>query len=168
MLIITYKIDRIYSKMDESFNNNDYDDNIRPADEVKREVLQQDTRTEYEKQIEEAINLSSMEYRENEIINKRFEEEIIANYYKISNERKEQFREFLFDLGKLIRFDKETKEIYEIIEPIIDSYCNQFIENCELDEVTYERIFKGLKGIRTNPKNIELLKKILICNIYNG
>lgn len=153
--------------MDESFNN-DYDDDIRTPDEVKREALQQDTRTEYEKQIEEAINLSSMEYRENEIINKRFEEEIIANYYKISNERKEHFREFLFDLGKLIRFDKETKEIYEIIEPIIDSYCDQFIENCELDEVTYERIFKGLKGIRTNPKNIELLKKILICNIYNG
>ena len=155
--------------MDESFNNDyDYDDNIRTPDEVKRETLQQDTRSEYDKQIEEAINLSSMEYRENEIINKRFEEEIIANYYKISNERKEQFREFLFDLGKLIRFDKETKEIYEIIEPIIDSYCDQFIENCELDEVTYERIFKGLKGIRTNPKNIELLKKILICNIYNG
>jgi len=145
--------------MDESFN---YDDNIRTPDEVKRETLQQDTRSEYEKQIEEAINLSSMEYRENEIINKRFEEEIIANYYKISNERKEQFREFLFDLGKLIRFDKETKEIYEIIEPIIDSYCNQFIENCELDKVTYERIFKGLKGIRTNKKNIELLANLLI------
>ena len=76
--------------MDESFNN-DYDDDIRTPDEVKREALQQDTRTEYEKQIEEAINLSSMEYRENEIINKRFEEEIIANYYKISNERKEHF-----------------------------------------------------------------------------
>ena len=59
--------------MDESFNNDyDYDDNIRTPDEVKREALQQDTRTEYEKQIEEAINLSSMEYRENEIINKRF------------------------------------------------------------------------------------------------
>ena len=36
------------------------------------------------------------------------------------------------------------------------------IENYELDEVTYERIFKGLKGIRTNPKNIELLKNAFI------
>ena len=158
--------------MDESFKNNNINDSesmdIRTPDEVKREALQQDTRTEYEKQIEEAINLSSMEYREKEIKNERFEEEIIANYFKVSNERRDLFREFLFDLGKLIRFDKETKEIYEIIEPIIESYCNQFIDNYEVDEVTYERIFKGLKGIRTNPKNIELLKKILICNIYNG
>lgn len=150
--------------MDASLNNNDYDYNIdiRNADEAKSELLQQDTRTEYEKQIEEAINLSSMEYREKEIKNERFEEEIIANYYKVSNERKEQFREFLFDLGKLIRFDKETKEIYEIIEPIIDSYCNQIIDNCEIDEITYDRIFKALKGIRTNKKNIESLAILLI------
>ena len=153
--------------MDESFNYNDYnyddnDDDIRNADKTKTEILQEDTRSEYDKQIEEAINLSSMEYRENEIINNRFEEEIIANYYKISNDRKEQFREFLFDLGKLIRFDKETKEIYEIIEPIIDSYCNQFIDKCELDEITYDRIFKALKSIRTNKKNIERLANLLI------
>jgi hypothetical protein len=152
--------------MDESLNNNDYDydydDDIRNADEARSELLQQDTRTEYEKQIEEAINLSSMEYREKEIKNEMFEEEIIANYYKVSNERRDLFREFLFDLGKLIRFDKETKEIYEIIEPIIDSYCNQFIENYELDEVTYDRIFKALKGIRTNRKNIEHLANLLI------
>jgi hypothetical protein len=158
--------------MDESFTSDDSIDresnDIRPADGSKRELLQQDTRTEYEKQIEEAINLSSMEYREKEIKNERFEEEIIANYFKVSNERKEHFRNLLFDLGKLIRFDKETKEIYEIIEPIIESYCNQFIENCEVDEMTYDRIFRALKGIRTNKKNIELLKKILICNIYNG
>lgn len=150
--------------MDESFNNNDYDydDDIRNADEARSELLQQDTRTEYDKQIEEAINLSSMEYREKEIKNERFEEEIIANYYKVSNERRDLFREFLFDLGKLIRFDKETKEIYEIIEPIIESYCNQIIDNWELDEITYDRIFKALKSIRTNKKNIERLANLLI------
>ena len=150
--------------MDESFNNNDYDydDDIRNADEARSELLQQDTRSEYDKQIEEAINLSSMEYREKEIKNERFEEEIIANYYKVSNERRDLFREFLFDLGKLIRFDKETKEIYEIIEPIIESYCNQIIDNWELDEITYDRIFKALKSIRTNKKNIERLANLLI------
>ena len=81
---------------------------------------------------------------------------------KVYNERKDQFSVFLFDLGKLIRFDKETKEIYEIIEPIIDSYCNQFIDKCELDEITYDRIFNELKGIRTNKKNIEHLANLLI------
>lgn len=152
--------------MDESFTSDDSIDresnDIRPADGSKRELLQQDTRTEYEKQIEEAINLSSMEYREKEIKNERFEEEIIANHYKVYNERKDQFSVFLFDLGKLIRFDKETKEIYEIIEPIIDSYCNQYIDKCELDEITYDRIFNALKGIRTNKKNIDHLANLLI------
>ena len=152
--------------MDESFTSydsiEDIGDNIRPADGVKSELLHQDTRIEYEKELEEAINLSSMEYREKEIKNEKFEEEIIANYYKVSNERRDIFREFLFDLGKLIRFDKETKEIYEIIQPIIESYCDQFIEICELDEITYDRIFNALKSIRTNKKNIELFAKLLI------
>lgn len=150
---------------DNSINDNeDIGDNIRPADNVKKEILQQDTRTEYQKQIDEAIYLSSLDFQQQEKLNKKYEEEIIANYYKISNERKEQFREFLFDVNKLIRFDKEIKEVYEIIEPIIDAYCNQIIETYQPDELTYNKIFKALKGIRTNKSSIELLKIILIRN----
>jgi hypothetical protein len=138
------------------------DDNIRQPDSVKSEALQEDTRSEYQKQIDEAIYLSSMEYAEKEETNRKYEEEIINMHFKISNERRELFRDLLFDLNKLIRFDKETKEIYEIIEPIIDTYCEQFIERCELDDLTYDKIFKALKGIRTNKKNIENLQNILI------
>ncbi len=147
--------------MDNNYNFND-DSEVRQPDNVVSEVLQEDTRSEYQKQIDEAIYLSSMEFCEQQKLQKRYEEEIIAEYYSISNERKEKFREFLFDLNKLIRFDKETKEIYEIIEPIIDAYCNQIIEFYELDSVTYSKIFKGLKGVRTNKKNIEYLQTILI------
>ena len=163
MLNLTYII---YEKMDESFtsDNEDIGDNIRPADNVKREILQEDTRSEYQKQIDEAIHLSSLEYIENQKNNSKYEKEIIENYHKVSNERKENFCDFLFDVNKLIRFDKEIKEIYEIIEPIIDAYCSQFIEICELDSITYDRIFKALKGIRTNKNSIELLKTILIRN----
>ena len=165
MLNLTYK-SIVLVKMDESFtsDNSNNEDNIRPADNVKREILQEDTRSEYQKQIDEAIHLSSLEYIENQKNNSKYEKEIIENYHKVSNERKEQFREFLFDVNKLIRFDKEIKEIYEIIEPIIDAYCSQFIEICELDYITYDKIFKALKGIRTNKNSIELLKTILIRN----
>jgi hypothetical protein len=62
-----------------------------------------------------------MEFCEQQKLQKSYEEKIIAEYYKVSNERKEQFREFLFDLNKLLRFDKKIKEICEIIEPIIDN-----------------------------------------------
>ena len=67
-------------------------------------------------------------------------------------------------MNKLLRFDKDIKEIYEIIEPIIESYCAQYTEIIELDDVTYEKIFKVLGTIRTNKNNIELLKTILIRN----
>ena len=147
--------------MDDNYNFND-DSEVRPADNVVSEVLQEDTRSEYQKQIDEAIYLSTMEFCEQQKLQKHYEEKIIAEYYKVSNERKEQFREFLFDLNKLLRFDKETKKIYEIIEPIIDAYCNQIIEFYELDSLTYDRIFKALKGVRTNKKNIEYLQSILI------
>jgi hypothetical protein len=54
------------------------------------------------------------------------------------------------------------KEIYEIIEPIIDSYCAQYITQCEIDSVTHDRIFKVIGNVRTNKNAIELLKKIII------
>jgi hypothetical protein len=149
--------------MDDNYNFND-DSEVRPPDNVVSETLQEDTRSEYQKQIDEAIYLSSMEFCQQQKLQKHYEEKIIAEYYTISNERKEKFREFLFDLNKLIRFDKETKEIYEIIEPIIDAYCNQIIEFYELDSLTYDRIFKVLKNVRTNKKNIEYLQSILIRN----
>jgi len=150
--------------MDNRINFENEGDEVRPPDNVISEALQEDSRSEYQKQIDEAIYLSSMELCEQQKLQKKYEEEVIAEYYIISNERKEKFREFLFDLNKLIRFDKETKEIYEIIEPIIDAYCNQIIEFCELDSLTYDKIFKGLKGVRTNKKNIEYLQSILVRN----
>ena len=45
------------------------------------------------------------------------------------------------------------KEIYEIIEPIIDCYCAQYMKQCELDPITYDRIFKVIGNIRTD-KNV--------------
>ena len=143
-------------------DNFEDEDEVRQPDCVIREALQEDNRSEYQKQIDEAIYLSSMDFCEQQKQQKRYEEEIIANYYIICNERKEKFREILFDLNKLIRFDKDIKEVYEIIEPIIESYCNQIIEFCELDGLTYDKIFKSLKGVRTNKKNIEYLQTLLI------
>ena len=54
------------------------------------------------------------------------------------------------------------KEIYEIVEPIIYTYCEQNIETWETDEETYEKIFKNLSTIRTDKSALELLKYIII------
>ena len=149
--------------MDPYFN--EYNDNIRLPDEVKVEQLTEDNRSDYDKQFEEAMHLSITDFRVQEELYKKYEEDLINDHNKIIAERKNLFRGLLFDLNKLIRFDKEIKEIYEIIEPIIDAYCEQYIKEYEVDSFTYDRIFKMISNIRTDKKNIELLKKILIKNV---
>lgn len=140
----------------------------RAPDETIREQLLPDTRSEFEKQqsqfqkqLDQALFLSLKE-EDDKIL--RQEEEIINNYNAETKRRTDLFKTLLFDLNKLIRFDKDIKEIYDIIEPIINSYCFQYIETVELDAITYDKIFKVLCGIRTNKNNIELLRSILNCD----
>jgi hypothetical protein len=139
-------------------------ENIRAPDEVKREQLLEDNRSDFDKQMDEALYLSLQEVKEQEYINKLYEDEVLNTYLSETKKRKELFRELLFDLNKLTKFDKDIKEIYEIIEPIIDTYCGKFINFCELDTETHERIFKVIGNVRTNKNNIEVLKSIILKN----
>ena len=109
--------------------------------------------------MEEAIKYSLQEHEE---ISKNYEDKLINEYLLETNKRRDNFKSILFDLSKLIKYDQNIKEIYEIIEPIIDAYCSQYIKNYEIDEITYNRIFKVIGTIRTDKKNIELLKTIFI------
>ena len=147
-------------EMDSSFN--DIDDNIRPPEESFNERLLEDTRTEFEKQIDEAMYLSMKEINQQQDINRQYEEQLMKDYFEESNRRKDIFKDFLFNLNKLIKFDKDIREIYNIIEPIIESYCSQCIEVCELDEETYDRIFNTLKKIRNNQIAFDTLKSIIL------
>ena len=147
-------------EMDSSFN--DIDDNIRPPEESFNERLLEDTRTEFEKQIDEAMYLSMKEINQQQDINRQYEEQLMKDYFEESNRRKDIFKDFLFNLNKLIKFDKDIREIYNIIEPIIESYCGQYIQSCELDEETYDRIFNTLKKIRNNQIAFDTLKSIIL------
>lgn len=146
--------------MDNSFN--DIEDNIRPPDEVKMEQLLEDTRSDFEKEIEQAIYLSFQEVRNEQEISRKYEEQLMQEYNNEVNRRKEIFTKFIFDLNRLIKIDKDIKEIYDIVEPIIDSYCLQHLEICELDEITHEKIFNLLSKIRTDKSAVEILKRIII------
>jgi len=146
--------------MDNSFN--DTEDNIRPPDEAKTEQLLEDTRSDFEKEIDEAIYLSYQDIREKQELSRKYEEQILKEYNEETNRRRDIFRDLLLSLNKISRFDKEIREIYEIIDPIIDSYCSQYIEICELDEKTYDKIFGLLKKIRNNQSASNLLKEIII------
>jgi hypothetical protein len=146
--------------MNDSFN--DMENEIRPPDEVIREQLIEDTRTDFEKEMDEAINLSMLDIIEKQNINFQYEEEILKQYNEESCKRKESFTKFLLDLNKLGKLDKEVGEIYEIIEPIVESYCSQFIQICELDYETHNKIFNLLGKIRTDKSAVEILKTIII------
>jgi len=151
--------------MDSSFN--DFEENIRPPDNIKREILIEDYVPINENDIElnEALYLSLQEKSiqdNNNKLNNLYEEKVKNEYITEVNKRKDVFYNLLFELNKLIKYDKEIKEIYEIIEPVIDAYCNQYIEYYEIDEITYVKIFKVIGTIRTTKNIIDSLKNILI------
>lgn len=142
----------------------DNEDNIRLPDEIISDRLLEDTRNDYEKELDEAINLSYQELLEKQDLSRKYEEQIIKDYNEETLKRKTNFEKLLLDLNKLSKLDKEVREIYNIIDPIIECYCSQYINICILDVETHETIFKLLSKIRTDKNAVELLKTIIILN----
>lgn len=146
--------------MDNSFDEKEYD--VRPADEVKIERLVEDNRSEFQKEMDEALYLSMEEFRKEQEYFEKIEEEIKNEYLNECKKRKDIFGSFLFDLNRLLKYDEQIKEIYNIVEPIIDSYCAQYIEICQLDDATHDKIFSILSKSKVNKQAIEILKTIII------
>ena len=144
------------------FKFEEEENNIRLPDEVKRETLIEDTRSSFQKEIDTAVYQSMLEQEEYANNMTEFETRIMCESSLETDNRKKQFACLLHELDKVSRFDSQIKEIYNIIEPIIESYCFQFILNYEFDKITYEKIFTTLSTIRTNKKDIELLKTVII------
>lgn len=142
--------------------DNFQEDNIRAPDEVVKETLLEDTRSDFEKQLDEAMYLSMQEINQQIDINNQYEEQLVKDYDLETNRRNEIFKKFLFNLNKVGKFDKKVGEIYDILDPIIDSYCGQYIETCELDGETYDKIFNTLKEIRNDQQAFNILKTIIL------
>lgn len=148
--------------MNNSFN--DFMDDIRDPDPIVKERLIDDDRTDFEKEIDEAIYLSMQDLREIEDLNNKYEEKIIKEHSDETFRREELFKNLLFTLNKLKKFDKEIKSISDILEPIIESYCNQYFDICYLDDKIYNHIFSVLSKIRTEQSAIDALKNIIIID----
>ena len=142
----------------------DYDEDIRPPDEVKREKLISNNDTFHDTELEKVLYLSMLEAMEQEKKIQEYEENIVNEYIKEKDNRREKFSKLLLDLNKVSKFDKTLRDTYEIIEPIIDAYCNQIIETYLIDDETYQSIFKNLNSIRTDKKIIDILKTIIVSN----
>lgn len=135
---------------------------IRAPDEIITDTLLEDNRSDFDKQLEEAMIESMQEMRQQQEIHQQFEEQLLKEFAAETERRKEVFHLFMANVVKLCRYDPEVKDVYDIIEPIVESYCNQRIETCELDEETYDKIFKTLNKIRNNKQGLDLLKTIIV------
>lgn len=93
---------------------------------------------------------------------RKYKEAILIEQQKITIQRRELFHKFLFELNKLIRFDKDIKDIYNLIIFVIDSYCSQYITYYKFDNITYNIIFEIIENVKIDKKTIELLNKIFI------
>lgn len=148
--------------------NNDNENNIRPPDKIKKEILiENEYNDEYyneneDEELNMVINLSRNEFNKQKELNNKFEEEILNNYCEIYNKRKEIFNHLIIKLVRLSKYDTKIKAIYDMLEIIIDSYCSQSIEFQELDKNTYDNIFNLLNSIRIDKQCIEILKNIII------
>jgi small-conductance mechanosensitive channel len=114
--------------MDPSFN--DFEEEIRLPDEVKRERLMPDTRTDFDIEMDEALYLSMQELRQQNIKNDKFEEEIMNSYHSETNERREKFSDLLKNMTKLSKFDKDIKE--DLIEQL--SLVGEWISEINFDK----------------------------------
>jgi hypothetical protein len=136
------------------------DDNIRTPDQVIQEQLLEDNRSDFERELEEAIYLSFKDLEETKQQYKKYEEELMKSYEDETNRRKELFQKFNIELIRISNIDKETKELRNILEPIIEAYCSQSINYCVVDIDTHEKIFKILNTMRCK-QVVSVLKEFI-------
>jgi hypothetical protein len=58
--------------------------------------------------------------------------------------------------------DSQILKLYNIIEPMIDSYCACNIDIYECDKAMYDEIFSTLKTIRLTESELELFKNLFV------
>jgi seryl-tRNA(Sec) selenium transferase len=142
--------------MDSSMNF--YEENIRPPDISKKETLLQNNINEYDKDFSEAL-YQSLKLYQNEVQKyEDLEKKLLEQQQQEIQKRKDLVKPILFEFNRIKNYDKQLNELFQIIEPILDSYCNLVFENCILDKQTYYYIFNGLTKTRIN---IDILMSII-------
>ena len=126
---------------------------------------------EYENELQIAINESIKEQEEYEkkqlekIKEQQQEEEYQKKQLEVlekNKQRVQSFKDILLKIKKIAMIDKTFLEFYNIIEPMIDSYCACNIDVYECDKIMYNVIFKTIKTIRLTETELELFKNLFV------
>jgi len=144
--------------MDSSMNF--YEEDIRPPDQPKSEQLLQDNRSDFDKQLDEALYESLQLYQDEVQKHEELEQKFIQQQREEIEKRKNLVRPILFELNRIRKYDLKIDEVFIMIDSILESYCGLEFEECQLDKQTYNTIFNGLTKIRIN---MEFLTSIIKC-----
>jgi hypothetical protein len=131
--------------------NNYYNNNYNDYDNINTIPIEYD---EYDDELQLAYIESIKEHEEYE--KKRLE------MLEKTRLRFQTFKDVLLKIKKISMIDPQILKFYNIIEPMIDSYCAGNIDIYECDKSMYDEIFSTLKTIRLTELELELFKKLFI------
>jgi hypothetical protein len=117
---------------------------------------------EFQMELDEVMYLSLQDIYAVNKINSDYEQSIIQEYNSEYKKRHDLLEPILFEINKVSKFDKDIKELNQLITPIINSYYNRCIDIYEFDELMYKFIFKHIGSLRISKSNIEFLKTIFV------
>jgi len=154
--------------MDDNHSDNDENDEneiIRSPDEVIVEQLvepiEQIVPLSEEEETNMAILNSIQDFKVTQKEQDEYEELLLNDFQKMKEEREQKVKSIMNTLKKLAKFDKQLAEILDLIDGIISAYCLGYIDNYELDTITYDKIFAELSTIRIDKSAIESFKEII-------
>ena len=110
----------------------------------------------WEKTIQDSIE-------EYEALEKKEIESIYQESFLIEkSNRLKKVEPILQKLKRIMGYDSVIKQIYEIIQPPLDSYCNQYCIHSEMDTDTYHFIFKHIRNIRISSEEMHFLESFFL------
>jgi hypothetical protein len=146
-------------------NNLNVDEYIREADKtVCDQLIPARIKDEFEIQMEEVLYNSLQEYQNCQKEMDEFENHIKKEYEEECARRKLLFADMFQIIKRVSAHDIKIKDVLEILEPIVEMYVEQIINSYEVDNESYNVIFKTLSLIRLKPVMIENLKSIITTN----
>lgn len=157
----------------ETNNNEDTNDIVRPPDHVIRERLvdygDNDDFSNYnyhyqkpDEDIDRILKQSLLDYE-------LAEEQKIQDLIALERaERLQKYSNIKKRLQKVQGFDVKNKEIYNTIITIFELYETNFIDTYALDENSYNNVFRLLSTIRLTKEDLELLHELIYPPFYKG
>jgi len=131
-------------------NININDNNIINVDDINNDNNEFDPDIIYQKELNDALEMSKKEFEEIEIPKQNQIKEQLDIINSVKNK-----------LNKLLSFDKDNKYYYETILTILEMYTNNYIQIYYANEVEKSELFKLLKQTRLTKHEFELLENII-------